>query len=487
MKKMTKLSLMLLIMLLAMSTGLMAQAYSGGSGTSEDPYQIANKADLKYLSENTGEWSKHFKQTANIIFASSDFDDGGDFYNSGAGFIPIGTEAIKFTGTYNGNGHTIDNLFINRSSTNYIGLFGYTSGATIQNIGVTNIDITGGECTGGLVGLNYESEVSNSYSTGSVSGVGGVGGLVGANYYYSTVSNSYSTGSVSGHNCIGGLVGENFSSSTVSNSYSTGNVSGTGDGVGGLVGLNYYYSTISNSYSTGSVSGTYRDVGGLVGLNYSSSTVSNSYSTGSVSGTGDGVGGLVGFNYISTISNSFWDTATSGTEIGIGKGTTTGVTGKTTDEMKDIATFTDETKAGLTTAWDFETNPNDDDANENYWDIDGSDAINSGYPFLSWQNGDAGDEVVLFTLTPNSYVLQSAYPNPFNPTFILPLQLNENAFVNVELVNILGQEVMQIENKQMSIGNNDLQINCENLSSGVYFIKVTIDNVNEIQKVVLLK
>jgi len=87
----------------------------------------------------------------------------------------------------------------------------------------------------------------------------------------------------------------------------------------------------------------------------------------------------------------------------------------------------------------------------------------------------------------NSYVLQSAYPNPFNPTFTLPLQLNENAFVNIELVNILGQKVMQIENKQMSIGNNDLQINCENLNSGVYFVKVTVDNVNEIQKVVLLK
>jgi len=92
----------------------------------------------------------------------------------------------------------------------------------------------------------------------------------------------------------------------------------------------------------------------------------------------------------------------------------------------------------------------------------------------------------------NSYVLQSAYPNPFNPTFTIPLQLNENAFVNIELVNILGQKVMQIENKQMSIGNNDLQINCENLNSGVYFVKVTVDlssadRVNEIQKVVLLK
>ena len=87
----------------------------------------------------------------------------------------------------------------------------------------------------------------------------------------------------------------------------------------------------------------------------------------------------------------------------------------------------------------------------------------------------------------DEYTLGRTYPNPFNPTFTIPLKLNENAFVNIQLVNILGQKVLQIENSQMSIGNNDLQINCENLSSGVYFVKVTIDNVNEIQKVVLLK
>ena len=95
----------------------------------------------------------------------------------------------------------------------------------------------------------------------------------------------------------------------------------------------------------------------------------------------------------------------------------------------------------------------------------------------------------------DKYTLGRTYPNPFNPTFTIPLKLNENAFVNIQLINILGQKVLQIENSQMTVGNNDLQVNCENLNSGVYFVKVTVDNaclssadrVNNIQKVVLLK
>jgi len=90
---------------------------------------------------------------------------------------------------------------------------------------------------------------------------------------------------------------------------------------------------------------------------------------------------LVGDVNSATISNSFWNTQTSG------QSSSGGGTGKTTTEMKALATFTDENTSGLTTAWDFETNPNDDDANNNYWDIDGSGSINNGYPFLSWQNG----------------------------------------------------------------------------------------------------
>lgn len=363
MKKYYFLTGLFLVVMLMVSASLSAQNYSGGSGTSDDPYQIANKADLKYLSENSDEWSKHFKQTADITFTSTDFQDGGDFYNGGAGFIPIGTDdGTPFTGSYNGDYYTIDGIYINRGSSNYIGVFGYLSvgPATVEKLGVTGVDITGNDKTGGLIGESYNSSVSNCYSTGSVSGNSAVGGLVGRSSR-ATVDHCYSTVSVSASDYhVGGLVGSNL----------------------GASGWNDV--RVRNCYSTGSVNAGGSAVGGLVGTNESYATVSNSYSTGSVSGNGD-VGGLVGYNS-STVSNCFWDTLTSGTNsIGGNNG---GGTGKTTSEMKNLATFTDENTEGLDSAWDFVTNPNDDAANNDDWDMDLSGSRNNGYPYLFWENGD---------------------------------------------------------------------------------------------------
>ncbi len=154
-------------------------------------------------------------------------------WNGGAGFMPIGNESAPFNGTFDGRGHKIINLWINRSSTGYVGLFGFvTSNAVIENVSLINVSVRGNNYTGGLVGENAGT-VSNSYITGNASGSKYVGGLVG--YNYGTVSNSYSTGSVRGNNYTGGLVGKN--SGTVNNSYATGNVSGS-KYVGGLVGEN---------------------------------------------------------------------------------------------------------------------------------------------------------------------------------------------------------------------------------------------------------
>ncbi|MDP2822197.1 MAG: GLUG motif-containing protein [Sulfuritalea sp.] len=310
-------------------------------------------------------------------------------WNSGAGFMPVGSSAATaFDGTFDGLNHTISGLTINRPADN-IGLFGYSgnlTSPTIRNVGLVGGSVTGGSYVGGLVGSsNHYSTVTNSYNTGTVSGSNYVGGLVGYNYY-STVTNSYSTGTVSGNNDVGGLVGYNqalgtiansystgavsgsnyvgglagASASSISNSYSTGAVSGSVNGVGGLVG-DASGGAIGNSYSTGSVTGSLNYTGGLVGIN--SSSISNSYSTGAVSGSSY-VGGLVGFNdpgagtisnsysmgavsgssyvgglvgeaYIpGDITNSFWDTETSG------QGTSAGGTGRTTAQMQTAATFT---------------------------------------------------------------------------------------------------------------------------------------------------
>jgi hypothetical protein len=321
--------------------------------------------------------------------------------NGGKGWEPLGILGgdASFTGTFDGQGYEIRDLFINRPDQIRIGLFGMIDfGAVMKNLGVVNVTVIGDRLVGGLVGLN-DGTISNSYSTGSVTGndeVGGlvgrhswgalhncysiasvtgendVGGLVGRNeattvddsYCRGTVSDSYSRGNVTGQSSIGGLVGAIVHRVMVENSYSDGSVTGNTH-VGGLVALDEF-STVSNSYSTASVTGSSK-VGGLVGHN-DDGTVSNSYSTGSVTGNSS-VGGLVGYNEYGTVNNSFWDTETSG------QATSDGGTGKTTAEMQDIITFLD---AG----WNIVAVSNPGTHNLSYiWNI----VNNMTYPFLSWQ------------------------------------------------------------------------------------------------------
>ncbi|MFT6404630.1 MAG: filamentous hemagglutinin family protein [Marinomonas primoryensis] len=327
---------------------------------------MAMDLSADYTLSNNIDFGDTFTDSSRSDMWATSYDSGTDTY-TGSGFAPIGDFSTKFTGIFDGLGHTISSLTIDRDATNYVGLFGYTNGSIIQNVGLLNVDIIGSAFVGGLVGYNDSSSISNSYATGSVSGSSDVGGLVGYNYNSSTVSNSYATGSVSGDNRVGGLVGLNGSSSIISNSYATGSVSGD-DYVGGLVGSNYTSSTISNSYATGSVSGD-GYVGGLVGLNYNSSTISNSYATGSVTGNDD-VGGLVGYNSSSTITNSYYDSDTTG-QSDTGKGT-----GLTTAEIQDPFTFID-------TGWDFAT----------VWGKSSIDE-NDGYMMLRWQDASLYDDYV---------------------------------------------------------------------------------------------
>ena len=318
--------------------------------------------------------------------------------NSGKGWQPIGTRDYPvdytFTGTFDGEGYEIRDLSINRPAEDNLGLFGTIGeGGFIRNIGVVNASVLGYDDVGGLVGWN-DGTVSNCYATGNISSNHwNVGGLVGRNYG-GTIVDSYSNSTVSGHSAVGGLVGINID--IVHNSHSSASVTGTM--VGGLVGVNWYNGTVSNSYSTGNVIGDdsvygYGEyVGGLVAANngditnsYSTSTVtgdryigglvavnthtvSNSYSTGSVTGNNT-IGGLVGWNEEGTVSNSFWDRQTSR------QSTSDGGTGKTTAQMKNIATFSG---AG----WNIIAVANPGERNPAYiWNI----VDDETYPFLSWQ------------------------------------------------------------------------------------------------------
>ncbi len=336
----------------------------GGDGTSNNPYQITDSYGLQGIGSSADMLTKSY-QLANDISASGTAN-----WNSGAGFKPIGDYTTRFTGSFDGQIHTIDRLTINRSSSWYVGLFSTTdSAAVIRNVGLTNASITGAAYVGGLAGVTYGSisnayvtgsvsgssvsngglvglnfgSISNAYATGNVKGGGYAGGLVGENY--GSISNAYATGDVSGSSTIGGLAGYNFDGS-ISASYATGNVWGSGNNVGGLVGKNYGGS-VSNTYATGNVTGGVDNVGGLVGVSDSDgnghfASISNAYAIGRVSCGRYFGGGLVGYNHVgSDIRNAYWDISATGQNLGIGmgSGTVTNVTGLATADMMTASSF----------------------------------------------------------------------------------------------------------------------------------------------------
>jgi hypothetical protein len=376
-EKMMKKMLMTIAVLVMISSLLMAQGYSGGDGSEGNPYQIANEADLIYLSQHSDNWDNHFKQTASISFNADesqvDWDGDGSLEHPGddaVGWSPIGNSTTNFTGDYNGQNFTIKNLYINRTATEYVGLFGYINGSAIQNIGLTDVSVSGNAHTGGLLGYSSNSStITNCFSTGTVSGSGDyVGGLIGESTS-STMNNSYSTSTVTGVEKIGGFVGES-TSSTIEKSYSTGSVSGE-NMMGGFVGFNDGSSSLSNCYSLGNVtrsSGTGGANGGFIGQLYAG-TITNCYSTGSVSYSGETTEGFAGYYSGGSFSNCFWDTETSGSASSSGQGDE--LIGKTTTEMKTLATFTGA-------SWDivsaYDTG--------HIWNMDSG--VNSGYPYLSW-------------------------------------------------------------------------------------------------------
>lgn len=270
-------------------------------------------------------------------------------WNSGAGFVPVGSDITPFTGKFDGLNHTISNIFIYRPAQWFQGLFGYVSNTgVIKNVGVQGGSVRGYVSVGPLVGRSYGT-ITNSYSTASAEGILAVGGLAGQNM--GSISYSYATGNVTGHggssigaDSVGGLVGENGGGS-VNQSYATGAVTAAWSVAGGLVGNNNAGSYIGNSYSTGSVTSLY-DSGGLVGENYAA-TIVNSYATGLVWGASTPsahLGGLVGRNLhiSSSITNSYWNTETTGMAIGVGVSEYPGwsATGLTTAQMKQQSSFT---------------------------------------------------------------------------------------------------------------------------------------------------
>jgi hypothetical protein len=269
--------------------------FGGGSGTPADPWKIATHQHLLFLANRFTYFGASYLMTADIDMSAY----------TGTMYTPIGSSMRNFGGTFDGGGHIISNLTYSTTSTSaYRGMFGYTNGATIRNLGLVNELIhSHGDSVGGLIGYQNLGHIYRCFTTGSVTGVNSVGGMVGAEL--GTIDDSYSTASVT----------------------STGTIYG---GAGGLVGV----------------------------ISVESIGVRKCYSAGLVSGSIN-TGGLIGYSNSGGASNSFWDMETSRQE------TSAGGTGKTTKEMERKSTFTDaswdflgETANGTNDYWRMCTNGN---------------------------------------------------------------------------------------------------------------------------------
>ncbi|MBN2589312.1 MAG: hypothetical protein JXA96_05595 [Sedimentisphaerales bacterium] len=197
--------------------------FSGGSGIPDEPYLISTPEQLNSIGHNPRLMKYNFKLINDIDLA-------------GFHFYPIGNYPFLYEGNFDGNYHEILNMTI--EGHRYLGLIGCLDKGSIRNVGVVDVNIIGtGSYVGGLVGSMSSGNISQCYSTGSITSTSSfVGGLVGWNLFSYDINQCYSTASVTGYSWVGGLIGENLGFNIVSECYSTGFVIGNRGGSGGLVG-----------------------------------------------------------------------------------------------------------------------------------------------------------------------------------------------------------------------------------------------------------
>lgn len=149
-----------------------AQFSGSGSGTENDPYLILNPIQLNQLRNFLNKSGIYFKLMADI-----DLTEFLEEESPSQGWQPVGkSSSAIFKGSLDGNGHTISGLWIKRENTDYVGLFGYTSGAIIKNLKIVSTTIIGKNNVGGMSGYASSTSISNCIFEGNVSGILNVGG-----------------------------------------------------------------------------------------------------------------------------------------------------------------------------------------------------------------------------------------------------------------------------------------------------------------------
>ncbi len=353
----TKTFFLLLLLMVGQSTILFSLAHPitpeepDGHGDADAPYLVESLANLYWIAVETRDGNNFadafFLQTQDLDAAetASWFED--------KGWMPMGVfNTEPFSGTYNGDGHTISNLHVDRAEEDDVSLFGYVVGATIGNLGLINVSIVGDEFVGGMTGEAANSVIYDCFVSGNIKGSDTVGGISGA-LASSQINNAYNLSNLSGGLDVGGLAGraeifadKGLVDSSITNSYSAGSIH-----------------VLADDTKSDNPLQTERSTSGATKHNLRDKNLKGGK-------TGDlGIGGVVGYLKEGMITNCFFDfeVATSlGAEIDADN---YGAIGKTTEEMQAPTTFS---------SWG--------------GDIVENENIEKGYPFLAWQLDDKGEK-----------------------------------------------------------------------------------------------
>ena len=305
----------------------------------------------------------HFRLTANINLQS---------YSAGEGWERIGFNGREFKGVFDGNGNTIQNLTMNRTSGAETGFFGVILGGTVRNLNLTGVSITAnGHFTGGIAGNNNGGTIINCSVQGAITNNiarTNTGGVAGRNTSTATIANCFVNVNITGDTNVGGIAGQN--DGVIRNCYTVGSlINSSGNNVGGIAGDNF--GSVTNCYSTiHTILGT-AHVGGIVGRNDAAASITGcvalNNSVSRVSGSALAFGCIAGnsagtFTGNVALENMSFPSGSVGNHGGI----------VTTAQAKTQATY-----SGSPRSWGFGTT----DTNPWRW------GLNAAYPLptLHWQ------------------------------------------------------------------------------------------------------
>ncbi len=293
-----------------------AHSWPSGGGTTANPYRVASQSDLNAIRYCP---SSAFILTQDIALTGS--------------WTPIGTRAVGFTGTFDGDGHTITGLVMDNTSApsgEPVGLFGMAQGATMRDLTISGgqVSVTRDE-VGLLVGNCEACEIASVEVTGTVTVAGNrVGGLAGLlTETTSTLASSSSAAVVQGNSLTGGLAGL-VSAATVTDTCASGAVTGTTK-VGGLAGGASDFALLDRTCATGAVTGS-QQVGGLVGVlgppnsptPGNAATINRSFASGNITATDPSraeAGGLVGTFWNNNADHRIANSFATGSVVGAGQ------------------------------------------------------------------------------------------------------------------------------------------------------------------------